>query len=213
MLPLIEIDSPKSFIAGAKIPEEVCDGLLEFYEDCTYLEKEPGKTGGGIDKSVKDSLDLSIPVHLRDQRVVDFIEQLGEATMTYIDRYPAFGRIQWDLISEFNIQEYPPGGGFFSLHCEKMSNAQISSQRVMAWMTYLNTVETGGHTFFPMQNARIKPVKGLTLIWPADWTHMHRGEPAPVEVKTIATGWYDYTDPPLAQSDSGEVREQKTSTE
>jgi hypothetical protein len=37
----------------------------------------------------------------------------------------------------------------------------------------------------------VRPKKGLTLIWPADWTHFHKGIPAPNEEKMIVTGWYD----------------------
>jgi len=31
------------------------------------------------------------------------------------------------------------------------------------------------------------------LIWPADWTHTHRGIVAPNEEKIIATGWLHLT--------------------
>ena len=38
----------------------------------------------------------------------------------------------------------------------------------------------------------MKPKKGLTIIWPAGWTHPHHGLPAPEETKYIATGWAGY---------------------
>jgi hypothetical protein len=41
-------------------------------------------------------------------------------------------------------------------------------------MTYLNAVEDGGGTEFFHQNLVVQPRKGLTLVWPADWTFMHR---------------------------------------
>ena len=210
---LIEVDAPKSFIAGAKIPEEVCDGLVDFYNTCDYLLREPGSCGHGVDKKIKDSIDMTIPVHLKDKRVQDYLDQLGEVTIQYINRYPFFGKISWDLISPFNVQKYEPGGGFFQMHTEKMASQYEVSQRVMAWMTYLNTVDEGGYTYFPTQEAKIKPVKGLTILWPADWTHFHQGIPAPNETKIIATGWYDYTMRPVPPDDSGEVREQETGTE
>ena len=37
-----------------------------------------------------------------------------------------------------------------------------------------------------------KPKKGLTVIWPAIWTHTHKGLPAPKELKYICTGWYEW---------------------
>jgi hypothetical protein len=38
------------------------------------------------------------------------------------------------------------------------------------------------------------PRKGLTLIWPAIWTHPHRGVVSPTQTKYIATGWWMYKD-------------------
>jgi hypothetical protein len=42
-----------------------------------------------------------------------------------------------------------------------------------------------------MQDLAVKPKKGLTLIWPSDWSHTHRGVPSNTEEKIIATGWYE----------------------
>ena len=35
----------------------------------------------------------------------------------------------------------------------------------------------------------MKPKKGLTVLWPSDFTHRHRGLPCDVE-KWITTGWF-----------------------
>ena len=59
-------------------------------------------------------------------------------------------------------------------------------------MTYLNDVNDGGETEFIHQGMQIHPEKGKTLIWPADWTHTHRGIPSPTETKYIVTGWFNF---------------------
>ena len=56
-------------------------------------------------------------------------------------------------------------------------------------MTYLNDVEDGGSTYFNHYDLDIKPTKGLTLIWPAEWTHSHKGNILNSGVKYIITGW------------------------
>ena len=61
-------------------------------------------------------------------------------------------------------------------------------------MTYLNDVNDAGETEFLHQNIKIKPEKGLTIIWGADWTFTHRGIPSPTEEKTIVTGWLSFID-------------------
>ena len=57
-------------------------------------------------------------------------------------------------------------------------------------MTYLNDVPKGGTEFF-YQKITSPAKKGLTLIWPAEFTHLHKGQIAKQE-KYIITGWYNY---------------------
>ena len=59
-------------------------------------------------------------------------------------------------------------------------------------MTYLNDVTDDGETEFYYQKIKVKPQKGLTLIWPADWTHTHRGNTSKTQDKYIITGWYSF---------------------
>jgi hypothetical protein len=59
-------------------------------------------------------------------------------------------------------------------------------------MTYLNDVNDDGETEFYYQNLKIKPQKGKTVIWPADWTHTHRGITSPTQEKYIITGWFNF---------------------
>jgi len=59
-------------------------------------------------------------------------------------------------------------------------------------MTYLNDVDDAGQTEFFYQQVKIKPIKGLTLFWPADWTHTHRGVTSLTQTKYITTGWYSF---------------------
>jgi hypothetical protein len=58
-------------------------------------------------------------------------------------------------------------------------------------MTYLNDVDDGGTEFY-YQKTIIKAEKGLTLIWPADWTYTHKGQISNTKEKTIITGWISY---------------------
>jgi hypothetical protein len=59
-------------------------------------------------------------------------------------------------------------------------------------MTYLNTVTDEGQTEWFYQNLKIQPQKGLTVIWPVDWTHTHRGIASPTQTKYITTGWLGF---------------------
>ena len=64
-----------------------------------------------------------------------------------------------------------------------------SCDRAMVYMTYLNDVTEGGGTMFYHQNVTTKAVKGKTLIFPAAYTHLHKGEISQTQHKYILTGW------------------------
>jgi len=88
-----------------------------------------------------------------------------------------------------NVQRTLPGEGFHTFHFEKGSMG--SNRRIAATMMYLNTVEEGGETEFLYQHKRFKPVAGQVLIWPAGFTHVHRGLPPLKGEKYIATSWLE----------------------
>ena len=76
-------------------------------------------------------------------------------------------------------------------HCE---NGQfLYRDRVLAWMVYLNTVpsQNGGGTDFLHQKLTLQPEAGTIVLWPASYTHVHRGGFLTGNVdKYIATGWF-----------------------
>ena len=77
------------------------------------------------------------------------------------------------------------------MHCENDGGVDGSAEkRVLAWMVYLNDVTDGGETAFPTQGKKFSPRAGDVLIWPAYWTHPHRGIVSESQVKYIATGWF-----------------------
>jgi len=67
-----------------------------------------------------------------------------------------------------------------------------SSDRLMAWMLYLNDVTDGGETYFRLQDKAVKAETGKFLVWPAYWTHPHNGIVSNTQIKYIATGWFVY---------------------
>jgi hypothetical protein len=96
----------------------------------------------------------------------------------------------WSLQDGFNIQKYKPKQAFHGLHCER--SGLNSCKRHLVFMTYLNDIKQGGETEFYYQKFKIKPEKGLTVIWSADWTFTHKGHTTIDEDKYIITGWYEF---------------------
>ena len=88
------------------------------------------------------------------------------------------------------LQKTPIGGGYHSWHCEHSRDPQ----RVLAWAIYLNNMPEGeGETEFINYPKKIRPSKGDVAIFPASFTHTHRGNPPLTTEKYIATGWWNLT--------------------
>ena len=84
-----------------------------------------------------------------------------------------------------------PGQGYHKWHCENAGD-NFSLKRHLTFMTYLNDVTDSGETAWKFQNEKVKPEKGLTVIWPTAWMFTHRGVSSQTQTKYIATGWYNF---------------------
>ena len=59
-------------------------------------------------------------------------------------------------------------------------------------MLYLNDDYQGGETEFLYYKKRVQPERGKLLIWPAGYTHAHRGNMVLEGMKYVVTGWFHY---------------------
>ena len=109
----------------------------------------------------------------------------------------------FNICERYNLQKYPVGGGFKIWHYENDFKS-INYDRCLVFMTYLNDVEDGG-TSFKYQNVDMPAQKGLTVMWPAYWTHVHKGIISNTKEKYIATGWLNYVEHRQMQVDQGKV--------
>tara|TARA_R100000742_G_C4242608_1_gene62047 strand:- start:42 stop:656 length:615 start_codon:yes stop_codon:yes gene_type:complete len=90
-------------------------------------------------------------------------------------------------LEHYNLQHYRPSDGFYTWHKENNGEPNVL-HRHLVFMTYLTTTPNAG-TEFLTQNLTVPCEKGVTLIWPATWTHTHRGQISSTHEKTIVTGW------------------------
>ena len=185
------VDVPFSLMAAGNIDNEICDDLVNFYETDTYFMKSDGEAAGKVDKKIKNSQDISVPINCTHPAVRGYLEALDFCAYKYARMFPPIAQADFRVTKFFNIQKYPKGGGYFEWHAERLSNELDVVSRVLVFMTYLNDVTDKGETEFFMQNLSVEPKKGLTLIWPSEWSHTHRGVPSPSQEKIIVTGWFE----------------------
>ena len=190
----VDLGGEKSFIGAWYLPDiQVCDELIQFFK--LSDTQRPGLIAEGIvDKDTKDSIDVIVPYRDFGLPVMRrYLGTLMEVVQAYLDKYPASRETgSWAITEDINLQYYKPGAGYKQWHTERTTNQAPYVNRHLVWMTYLNDVHDAGGTEFLYQKITATPRKGLSLIWPTDWTHTHRGIVSPTEEKYIITGWFDF---------------------
>ena len=175
--------------------DNLCKQIINFFEENKTLHGK-GAIGSGIDQTKKKTTDIGInPDDLKNSKFKCFNNYMDELHKCFIDyqhQWPFMKNMIKNLdIRSFNVQKYLKGDHFSKVHTER-ANLQ-HSDRVFAWMTYLNNVEDGGATNFLHYGISVKPEIGKTLIWPAEWTHAHNGRIVNSGKKYIITGWMNFT--------------------
>ena len=188
---IISNEYPKeSFIGGYKIDKKICDDIIDYFKKNNHLHIK-GKVGGGfLEPDKKDSLDLGIDVNRFDHPFLNYRIALKQCLDAYVQTYTFVDDYSKMNCGEMiNIQYYKPNAGYRAWHFENVMNEK-TKDRVLVFMTYLNDVPDGGTEFY-YQGIKTKAEKGLTLIWPAHFTHTHRGIISQTNEKYIITGWID----------------------
>ena len=182
----------ETFIHSFKINNKLCDNLIKYHKkNIEYKTKGHVMKGEEhfFDKNIKDSIDVTFVNTSQNKHIKEYFKELSKGLEEYIKKYEIKSSFITDDINL--IQYYPPNGGYKVWHCERSCNNFKLINRYLVYMTYLNTVTDGGETEFFWQKIKFKPEKGLSLIWPSDFTHTHRGIPSPSQKKYIVTGWFN----------------------
>lgn len=194
-------------------PKGYCQYLIEQFN----LLEEKGigsnrQRGEGAPKHFKDDYQIGVNLrshHLEPFKWVDtdenglnrefekdscdfFFEGLQRCYDEYSGVYSILRENGNIRASVMKMQRTGPGGGYHIWHGEQGPGTHAN--RAVVYMLYLNTIEgEGAETEFLYQKTRVKPQENLMLVWPASYTHAHRGNPVLGEQsKYIVTGWFYY---------------------
>ncbi len=190
----------ETFIGGWFISSKTCDELINYFKSKKqehvkgYVLDDTTRT---INPNVKDSVELGFEIDKIDftdssnNIISKYFKELQLVLNQYFKKYPESTKeIASFKCKFFNIQFYKANGGFKNYHAER--NCIKNSSRHLVFMTYLNDVPNGG-TQFKYQNLIVPAKKGLTTLWPPDWTHTHKSQISKKHSKYIITGWFEYT--------------------
>lgn len=179
MLKPFEHNDLNNFIAGWYIPEEVCDEIVNFFETNRQVFWRDDHNGCDVTLLDRAPLDL--------QKA--YLDCMFEVVELYKEKYPLVYKnlYPWHMTPPA-VHRYSPGDSFSRPHCEyDGSPIDEVENRHCSLMTYFIDIEEGGGTYFHNQNFTVPSKKGLTVIFPAYWTHWHNGVVAPNDVKYITT--------------------------
>ena len=181
-------------------PQGYCEHLISEFERLTQAGAGTNRQNGeGAARHRKDDLQLglNIGVHtvapFEDKSSIDVFFNGIQAC--YDDYTTEFSTLKDGRISgtEMKMQRTDPGGGYHVWHGEQGNGNH--ADRVLVYMLYLNTLGDGegGETEFLYQRCRLAPQANTMVMWPAAFTHTHRGNTVLGDKsKYIVTGWFYY---------------------
>ena len=175
------------FIEEYTINSLLCDDFIKYFNNHTEYKTQGTIAGGKIDKSIKDSIDVVFYNNSNDVTIKTFFKSLQLYVRQYVKKYFNVGH-NVHTCSDHLIQYYKKGSGYKALHYERES--LYTARRQLVYTLYCNTLKNGG-TEFPHQKKIIHAQKGKLIIFPSDFTHLHKGIISDTQEKYIVTGWFE----------------------
>ena len=184
-----------TFIETYWLDKGICEKIIEWFELQT-THKYDGISG---EHEVQPDIKRCTETILSQDPYLFhlYMAELSLIHRHFREKYDYFQRQAVVITENINVQRYFGGEGYFSTHTERDF---LSPMRELVFMTYLNDVKPvtkkgcEGGTEFIWQKEKVQAEAGKTLIWPAGYTHMHRGIIHPTDTKYIVTGWFNLTE-------------------
>ena len=183
-------------IASVIFPDNLCDEVINIFEnkskgfkDLRYFHRNQKGVRRKDEACFLDDFYIDLRNDNGDDNISDKVNNhLMIALEEYVHNYPSIENIAIRTVRQ-KLQKTEKGGGFHAWHHEQ-TDLNLAT-RVLTWSIYLNDVEEGGETEFLHQSKRVKAKKGRIVLFPASFTHAHRGNPPLSGDKYILTGWFN----------------------
>ena len=160
--------------------------LLEHYISNGVITKEDRAYHNTDHFCINFNNDVSYNILSGDNLSMEFLPKIKDFVSEYLKKFSVLGQEKL-LIYDTKAKKIPIGGGFHNWHYEN-TGLQVSARKLVIQL-YLNTIEEGGETEFLYINKRIKAEQGRLIIFPAAFTHTHRGNPPIGKDKYIVSTW------------------------
>jgi hypothetical protein len=181
-------------------PEGYCQHLINEFERMVKSGAGSNRQQSeGAKKHIKNDMQLNLnmshhaPENFENEGTDElFFKGLQRCYDDYAEQYSELQNSKIKALT-MKAQRTDPGGGYHIWHSEQSNGRNLN--RVVVYALYLNTLDEkdGGETEYLYQKRRIRPVENTMVLWPAGFTHPHRGNTVLGEkAKYIVTGWFYY---------------------
>jgi len=197
------IDSDFIGIFDGFFGDELIDHYIEYFDDCDKSGLTHSRILTGNKRHRKDDQAISTMVGPLNESgrpkrfqitwvAENFLKIFWDNIYPlYSEKYSILNEMSTHSVLDLIIQKTSPGQGYHIWHSEAQEMA--FRNRVLVFTLYLNDVEEGGETEFLYQKKRFSPKKDRLLIFPAYFTHTHRGNQPLSDDKYIITGWVEFS--------------------
>ena len=169
------------------MPDDLCETLIAWFDSVEDVKTVKADRITRKDEQKWLTFDQHSDLYTRVQK------HKYDMMHRYKEEFPFCYRGAKNLVSpDIKVQCTPPfGGGFHNWHSEVSHYENMD--RCLVWSFYLNDVDIDeGETEFLYEKLRVRPRKGLGVMFPAGWTFQHRGNPVHTADKYMTTGWWHY---------------------
>ena len=176
--------------------DEFCKQVIEWFkvaeENGMTLDRQSHDNASKMNKEDLATYLPHFPMQHTSKALLNEFNRVfwGECYKQYADKFDVLKTCDKHNSYTIKIQKTQPGQGYHVWHPETTNRE--SSNRLLTWSVYLNDNFEAGETEFLYQHYRYKPQKGDCIIFPAAFTHTHRGNPPIGGDKYIITGWVEF---------------------
>lgn len=162
------INKLNSFICGYYMDEKhlgICDDLIDNHNKEFHKKPFYGNMAS----------------ELEDEKIsTDLDEQIFLCLNNYAVKYPASVISLPGIIEKCIVQSSTEGKQWNSIECVTVDKE--IRKRHLGIILFLNEVEDGGNIIFYHQQLKIKPRKGMILLYPDNWQFIYSIEPSKQEL-------------------------------
>ena len=171
--------------------QEFCNNCIDTFDQCENIGLTHDRNSSTLE--IKDNaigiVELSGSALPNTQHITGVINE--EIIPEFFKKYPIENNYNYVGLGGAKMQKTRTTEGYHVWHMEHQHTIE-SKNTLLAWGLFLNNIEEGGELEFLYQSKRVKPIQGDFVLWPAGFTHFHRGNPPLKENKYLYTGWIDY---------------------